>query len=61
MLLQPATAPPVEKTQDESTEKKDADYRYDVVLWLFGMLFLCVLICLMFGIGKSINNAITAH
>ena len=54
MSLQPATAPPVTKEQDESTEKKDADYRYDVVLWLFGILFIIVLLCLMFGIGKSI-------
>ncbi|KAF6016988.1 SERAC1 [Bugula neritina] len=44
---------------DESKQPKMADessatesYRYDVVLWLFGMLFFSLLVSLMFGIGS---------
>lgn len=34
-------------------ESKPQPYRYDAVLWLFGILFLSILHSLMFGIGKS--------
>lgn len=32
---------------------KSQQYRYDAVLWLFGILFLGILHSLIFGIGKS--------
>ncbi|XP_067941895.1 uncharacterized protein [Watersipora subatra] len=41
-----------EVEEAKSLKEKD-DYRYDIVLWMFGMLFFSVLIALIFGIGAE--------
>ena len=54
-----ASAPiePLNLSQEEiRSDTRQQSYRYDGVLWSFGLLFLSILLSLIFGIGKFTSD-----